>query len=146
MAPQSTFLTLHLPLASLSESGTQSQQVQFLDNTPVDETAGRYWARLMRMAYREATAHGSSLASPLIRAHLVRSLVDAALTVFPNSTMTSQYIRGSGQVGPMTLQRAVEHMHAHAARPLTITQIAEVAGISARACRTPSSATTAAPP
>lgn len=136
--PHSTFATLHLPLASIAEAAgavieSPGRHVRFLDNTPVDESCGRYWAQLMRMTYREATAPESGLGSPLIRAHLVRTLTTAALTVFPNSIMTSQYLRDSGQVGPTTLRRAVAHMYAHCAQPLTLTQIAAAAGVSARA-------------
>ncbi|MBT0772892.1 AraC family transcriptional regulator [Kineosporia sp. J2-2] len=132
-SPHSTFATLHLPLAGIADAAGAPAQVRFLDNVPVDATAGRYWAQLMRTAYREAIASGSSLASPLIRAHLVRTLTTAALTVFPNTVMTGGHPHREGAVGPATLRRAVAHMHAHSDQPLTLTQIAEAAGISARA-------------
>jgi AraC-like DNA-binding protein len=136
-APDSTFATLHLPLPSIAEaasarSDAPGADVRFLDNTPVDEAAGRYWAQLMRMAYHEATATASSLESPLVRSHLVRMLADAALTVFPNSVVTAYYQRSGSPVGPRTLQQAVAYMHARAAQPLTIAEIAQVAGVSPR--------------
>ena len=136
--PNSTFATVHLPLSSIAEAaGVRSDAsgpgVRFLDNRPVDEAAERYWVQLMRMAYREASASSSALESPLVRDHLIRMLADAALTVFPNSIMTAHYHRGSGQVGPKTLQQAVAYMHAGAARPLSLPQIARVAGVSPRA-------------
>ncbi|GLY29565.1 hypothetical protein Kisp02_29300 [Kineosporia sp. NBRC 101731] len=135
--PSSTFATLHLPLTSIAETAGEMIEapgtVQFLDNTSIDEASGRYWSDLMRMTYRQAIAPRSCLANPLIRAHLVRTITTAALRVFPNSTMTSHYVRAGDQVGPSTLRRAVTFMHAHSDQPLTITQIAEAAGVSARA-------------
>lgn len=136
--PHSTFATLHLSLVGIAEAaGARSDVagagVRFLDNTPIDEPCERYWAQLMRMAYREATVKDSSLATPLIRAHLVSTLATAALSVFPNSIMTLAYERDGGQVGPTTLRRAVAHMYAHSSQPLTLAQIAAAAGISARA-------------
>jgi AraC-like DNA-binding protein len=128
--PNSTFATLHLPLTSIAEAA--GAEVRFLDNTPVDQAAERYWTQLMRMAYREATATTSSLESPLVRAHLVRMLADAALSVFPNSIMTAHYHDSGRQVGPKTLQQAVAYMHALAAHPLSLPQIAKVAGVSPR--------------
>ncbi len=135
--PNSTFATLHLPLTSIAEAaGARAEasgaDVRFLDNVPVDQAAERYWTQLMRMAYREATASASSLESPLVRTHLMQMLADAALTVFPNSIMTAHYQPGSGQIGPKTLQQAVAYMHSFAARPLSIPQIARVAGVSPR--------------
>ncbi|GAB3257216.1 AraC family transcriptional regulator [Kineosporia babensis] len=136
--PHSTFTTVHLPLASIAQAAEEradgpGAEVRFLDNTPVDAACGRYWADLMRMTYREAIAAQSGLASPILRAHLIRTLTTAALNVFPNSTLTSQYLRDSGQVGPATLRRAVAYMYTHSAQPLTLGQIALAAGISARA-------------
>ncbi|MDP9831047.1 AraC family transcriptional regulator [Kineosporia succinea] len=136
--PNSTFTTLHLPLASIAEAAaaltdSAGTGVRFLDNVPVDDASSRYWAQLMRMTWAEASAARSGLASPLVRAHLVRTLTTAALSVFPNSIMTSHYQPGGGHAGPATLRRAVAHMQAHAAEPLTLAQIAGAAGISARA-------------
>ncbi len=53
--------------------------------------------------------------------------------MFPNTIMTSQYLSDGGHVGPATLRRAVAHMYAYSAQPLTLGQIAQAAGVSSRA-------------
>ncbi|GAB3248024.1 helix-turn-helix transcriptional regulator [Kineosporia babensis] len=107
--------------------------VHFLDSEPLDEISARYWADLMRLTHRQATAPVSVLNRPLIRAQMTRTLATAALLVFPNTTMTLDYLPGPGQVGQVTLRRAVNYLHAHAAQPITVTDIASAAGIGVRA-------------
>jgi AraC-like DNA-binding protein len=120
----SAFATVHLAL---------NQGTRFVGNRPVDPAAARYWVSLTRTLYREMTSPDSALENPLIRAHLVRTVTDAALTVFPTTTTTAAYQPGPGHTGPASVRRAVEHMHAHAALPLTLAQIAQAAGTSPRA-------------
>ena len=134
----STFGSVDLPLSRIAEAaaevtGAETTAVRFLDNVPVDPRLERYWAHLSRAAYREAVGPDSLLASPLVRAHWIRTLASAALQVFPNTTMRIDYLPEAGHVGPMTLRRAVAHIHAHAAEPLTLAEIAAAAGIGPRA-------------
>ena len=129
---------LALSLPSLGEAAAESTgdaltTVRFLDESPTDDAAGRYWAQLVQTTYRQALAADSVLNRPLIRAHVTRTLAKAALLTFPNSTMTADYVPGTGYVGPTTLRRAVTHLHAHAGRPLTLTDLAKAAGITPRA-------------
>ncbi|WP_167582868.1 AraC family transcriptional regulator [Kineococcus rubinsiae] len=140
--PESAFVLQQLPLATIDEAAAESGRVgatdtaaavRFLDTAPVDAAAQQYWAGLIRFAYQQAVAPESPLNSPLVRAQLVRSLAQAALVTFPNTTMTTDYLPGAGNVGPATLRRALAHLHAHAAEPLTVADLAAAAGIGIRA-------------
>ena len=145
--PDSDFLMLQLPLSVIAEAAAESSgdgaaggdatrgsaAVRFLDTSPVDAAAERYWAALGRFAHQQATATDSPLNNPLLRAQLIRALAGAALVTFPNTTMTTDYVPGAGDVGPTTLRRALAHLHAHAAEPLTVGDLAGAAGIGVRA-------------
>ncbi|NIZ89654.1 AraC family transcriptional regulator [Kineococcus rubinsiae] len=141
--PESAFVLQQLPLTTIDEAAAESGRagatdttaaaVRFLDTAPVDAAGQQYWAGLVRFAYQQATAPDSPLNSPLVRAQLVRTLAQAALVTFPNTTMTTDYLAGPGDVGPATLRRALAHLHAHAAEPLTVGDLAGAAGIGVRA-------------
>lgn len=136
----STFSLLQLPLAVIAEvaaedtgAETPGAGVRFLSTDAVHRAAERYWGDLTRFAHQQAVAPDSSLNSPLVRAQLVRSIAGAALTVFPNTTMTVEHLPGPGHVGPATVRRALAHLHAHAAEPLTVADLAAAAGVGVRA-------------
>ena len=140
----STFTLLQLPMPVIAEVAAEATgadtsgagggaAVRFLSDAGVHAAAEQYWAGLMRFAYQQAVAPDSALNSPLVRAQLVRSLAGAALTVFPNTTMTVEHLPGPGRVGPTTVRRALAHLHAHAAEPLTVADLAAAAGIGVRA-------------
>ena len=145
--PDSSFVLQQLPLSVIADAAAESGRagttssdaastgatVRFLGTAPVDAAAERYWSGLVRFAYQQATATGSALNNPLIRAQLVRTLAGGALATFPNTTMTTDYLPGPGQVGPATVRRALAHLHAHAAQPLTVADLAVAAGIGVRA-------------
>ncbi|WP_211298612.1 helix-turn-helix transcriptional regulator [Kineococcus rhizosphaerae] len=57
----------------------------------------------------------------------------SALTTFANSTQSGGYLPGPGSVAPATVRRAVAHVDAHAAEPITLHDIAAAAGVGARA-------------
>lgn len=126
-----TFSVLQLPLSMLTEGADETTDtggtgVRFLSAVPVDEPAQCYWAGLTGLAHQQAFAAPSPLGSSLIRAHLIETLIGAALRVFPNTTMTTDYLPGPGRVGPATVRRALAHLHAHAGTPVSVGQLAGV--------------------
>ncbi|NIZ91839.1 AraC family transcriptional regulator [Kineococcus rubinsiae] len=140
----SAFVLQQLPLVAVDEAAAETGRadgegdgraaaVRFLDTGPVDAAAERYWTSLVRFAYQQAAAPDSPLTSPLVRTQLTRTLAQTALVTFPNTTMTTDYLAGPGEVGPATLRRALAHLHAHAAEPLTVADLARAAGIGVRA-------------
>ncbi|MFG1992418.1 AraC family transcriptional regulator [Actinoplanes sp. NPDC048988] len=129
---------LTLPMSVIDEaagarSPSDATAVRFLGTVPVDAAAGHYWSQLMRLVNHQTSTVASPLDSVLVRDHLVGSLARAALITFPNTVMTTAYVAPPAGIGPASLHRAVDYMHAHAAEPITVAQVADVAGISIRA-------------
>lgn len=76
---------------------------------------------------------GITQISPLLAQSMTRLAAAVLLATFPNTTMTASYLRGPGQVTPAAVRRAAEFIEACAGQPITVTEIAAAAGISARA-------------
>ncbi|MVU76840.1 helix-turn-helix domain-containing protein [Nocardia sp. ET3-3] len=64
---------------------------------------------------------------------LKRLTATALLTTFPNSTMTTDYTPGPGDMAPAVVRRAAQFIDAHAAEPLTLARMAAAARVSPRA-------------
>ncbi|MEK8109757.1 helix-turn-helix domain-containing protein [Micromonospora sp. M12] len=60
-------------------------------------------------------------------------MATTAVAVFPNTTMTINYLPGQAGVGRAIVRRAAEFIEAHAAVPLTVGRIAEACEVSQRA-------------
>ncbi len=92
-----------------------------------------YWRDLSAMTARHLHAPDSVMTHPLLEAHLRAAIAAAALTVFPNTTMTRDHQAGPGPVAPATLRRAVAFIEANASLPLTVADIARAARVTPRA-------------
>jgi AraC-like DNA-binding protein len=119
--------------AARARAGIEAERVQFHGLAPLSPDAASRWRDLSTYVHQMMRAPGSLLDSALVRAELTGVIAATALTVFPNTTITSAYMPGEGWVGPTSLRRAVAHLHAYADRPLTLTGLAAVAGTSPRA-------------
>jgi transcriptional regulator GlxA family with amidase domain len=93
----------------------------------------RYWRSTVGMVNRELAAPDSALAHSLVQSTTLAMLAAAALSCFPNTAMTAFRQPGPGRVAPAALRRAVAYIDAHADQPITVTEIAAAAGVSARA-------------
>ncbi|MBM9617599.1 helix-turn-helix transcriptional regulator [Streptomyces zhihengii] len=72
--------------------------------------------------------------APLVADTVARLVAVTALDVFPsNFTRPGPGSRDPGRVGPAGVRRAVEHIREHAGRPLSLADIAHVAGVTGRA-------------
>ena len=75
--------------------------------------------------------------SPVERFELATSDVAEAhaalLAVFPNTASSASHLREPGPVAPSAQRRAVAFVEAHADEPVTLTQMAEAAGVTGRA-------------
>ena len=91
------------------------------------------WRELNDHVQRELSAPESSLAEPLVEAAYADLIAAVALTVFPNNAVTAERGRDPGWSAPATVRRAVEFMDANAGRAITLTDVAQAAGVSARA-------------
>jgi AraC-like DNA-binding protein len=91
---------------------------------------GRSWLSLAQLVLAEMSRPGL-LDGALIQRQYVRTLVAGLLTAQPHNY--SDALRdGHAPLRPRTLRRAQEHVHAHFAAPLGVTDIALAAGSSVR--------------
>lgn len=135
-------INVHLPRALLEETATAAglapHDLRFLDARPASAAMARYWRRTVDHVLRSVLGDPVTAASPLLVASARRSLAEAALAVFPNTTMTSDLTR-TGPPGPTTaavpasLRRALAHAEQHADRDITTTELAAAAGTGVRA-------------
>lgn len=129
---------LDLPVAVVADQaatqiGIDAADLRFEAMTPVSPTIGRYWRATVGLVNRELSAPDSALTNPLVRASTLTMLAAAALSTFPNTAMTASGQPGPGQVAPAALRRAIAYIEAHTDQPITVTDIAGAAGVSARA-------------
>lgn len=113
--------------------GTPAGRVRFQSAQPVSYAMGRYWRDLVGVVHRELMDPESPMGNPLVAEQATAGIAAAALTTFPNTAMTVDYVREPGPLTPMALRRATDYINANADRPLTLTDIAEAAGVTARA-------------
>jgi AraC-like DNA-binding protein len=128
---------LDLPLAAVAEVaatnvGITPDALCFESMTPVSAAAARFWRATVAMVNRELVAPDSALANPLVQSSTFTMLAAAALGTFPNTTM-SAHTPSPRQAGPAGLRRAIAFIDENADRPLTVADVASVAGTSGRA-------------
>ncbi|MBU2664894.1 helix-turn-helix transcriptional regulator [Actinoplanes bogorensis] len=131
-------ITISVPTAVIervaeAHLGAVGPSLRFDGMAPVSAAAGRQWLTLAGYVRQMFTTPGPGLDSPLILERLIDMIAAAALTIFPNTTMTGVYQAGPGRVAPAALRRAVAYIDANAHRPISLTDIADAAGITGRA-------------
>lgn len=99
----------------------------FDGHTPPDEDAAAQWKSCIAQAVRVFRAVG---AESLVWHETRRDVVRALLQLYP--LRTGQLPTISGGRAAAKLATAVEYLHAHAREPLTVREIADIAGISVR--------------
>jgi AraC-like DNA-binding protein len=114
-------------------TGLPAADLRFESIAPVSASARALWSQTVAFICRQLIGSGITEISPLLAQELTRFAAAALLEAFPNTTMTACYIRGPGQVTPAAVRRAAAFIDAHAGQPITITEVAATAGISARA-------------
>lgn len=133
-----TVALMRIPMAAVEQAaqahtGIDPADLQFHRLTPVSPAMTRQWRALTGFVYRMLSVDGAVLDSPLIRAHLTDMIAVTALTVFPNSTMTTEHAPGARRMAPAALRRAVAYLDDHAEQPVTLAGVAEAAGVTPRA-------------
>ena len=116
-----------------AQLGVDTAVPHFEGVMPVSASMARQWRSLTGFVHRELEADNSVLANPLIETQLTELVAATALAVFPNTMMTATSLAGSGRVGAATIRRATAFIEANAARPITVTDIAQATGVSVRA-------------
>ncbi|MGQ4599754.1 helix-turn-helix domain-containing protein [Nocardia sp. R6R-6] len=129
---------LRLPMdrvtaAAEGQGGAPVGGLRFHSASPVSNTMGQYWQRLVSVVHRALMDPESSMRNPLVAEQTAAGIAAAALITFPNTAMTVDYLRDPGPITPSALRGAIEYINANADQPLTLTDIAEASGVTARA-------------
>jgi AraC-like DNA-binding protein len=125
----------HAVAGALAEeaTGLPSAHLRFESMAPVSAAAGARWARTVRLVRDQLLDSGITEISPLVLQELTRLTAAGMLEAFPSTMMTLPYLPGPGWVPPATVRRTVGFIDTYADRPVTLDQIAAVAGVSGRA-------------
>ncbi|MBQ1020932.1 AraC family transcriptional regulator [Micromonospora sp. D93] len=115
-----------------ARTGLPAANFRFTTLAPLSPAMALLWQSVTTFARRQL-AINAVVASPLARAGLVDLVASTAVAVFPNTTMTINYLPGQSGVGRAIVRRAAEFIEAHAAVPLTVGRIAEACEVSQRA-------------
>ena len=100
---------------------------------PVSGAARALWSQTVGFVCRQLIGSGITEVSPLVAQEMARLAAAALLETFPNTTMTAAHNESPGQVAPAAVRRAAAFMDSHARQPVTVTDVAAVAGTTARA-------------
>ena len=119
--------------AAAERWGAAASAFRFQSMTPVSAEMNEYWRDTIDYLHRAFEEPQPAVASPLLRAAIVEFTAKALLAVFPNTAGSASQLREPGRVAPATLRRAVAFIEAHADEPVTLTQMAGVAGVTGRA-------------
>ena len=114
-------------------TGLPAADLRFESVAPVSASARALWSRTVAFICGQLVGSGISEISPLLVQEMTRLAAAALLETFPNTAMTAAYITGPGRVPPATVRRAAAFIDAHADQPITVTEIAAAAGVTARA-------------
>ncbi|WP_255607861.1 helix-turn-helix transcriptional regulator [Micromonospora sp. PLK6-60] len=133
-----TAFVVRLPLAPISavattRTGLPAEEFHFTALAPVSPALAAHWQSVGAFLRRQVEDNAEAVANPLVRAGLLDLVAATALAVFPNTSMTAQYLPGPGRVLPPVVRRAAAYIEAHAVHPLTVAQIAAACQIGPRA-------------
>ncbi|MCZ7436964.1 AraC family transcriptional regulator [Micromonospora sp. WMMC241] len=129
--------TVRLPLEQVARFAARRmesppQAFRFLGLAPVSPAMARTWAHLSTFLTRMSVTSADGLDQPLLRASLVDLVATTALAVFPNTTMTADYVPEPRRVAPSVVRRAQAYLEEHAAEPVTVAQVAAACGVGPR--------------
>jgi AraC-like DNA-binding protein len=120
-------------LVAQARTGLPAGQLRFDGMVPVSPAAARQWRQLDRFVHQSLSEPELLAATPLLNPQLIEMVAAMALAVFPNTTMTTTYSPGPSWVPPAAVRRAAAFIEAHPDQPVTLADIAAVAGVTGRA-------------
>jgi len=112
--------------------GVEPTDLRFDGTAPVSAALNRHWLATVAYLARSFAGPDPAVAHPLLLASAVQNIASAVLTVFPNTTMSVDYLAGPGRVPPATVRRAIAYIDGHADQPITLEDIAAAARITVR--------------
>ena len=100
---------------------------------PLSRTAGARWSRAAAFICGQLLDDRDPAMSPILAQEMTRMAAATVLEVFPSTAATMAYTPDPSWAPPATLRRATAFIHANAGRPVSVTEIAESAGVTPRA-------------
>lgn len=116
-----------------TQTGVPAAALRFDDGAPVSAAHRRTFTRTAEFIGGELITSGATDVSPLILQEMTRLAAAVFLETFPNTSMSVGYQPDPGWVAPANVRRATGFIDAYADGPVTLDQIAAVAGVSGRA-------------
>ncbi|MFG1921013.1 AraC family transcriptional regulator [Cryptosporangium sp. NPDC048952] len=116
--------------------GIDPADFRFESMTPISEAMNQHWRATTSYIAGVFDGPDPLEIHPLLLSAVQEAAVTAVLATFPNTTMTMDYVPGSGWAAPVVVRRAAEFIEAHAAEAITLEDIAAAAGIGTRALHT----------
>jgi AraC-like DNA-binding protein len=134
----SAFAMLRVPRQVVGElaeqhAGVPATGLRFESMAPVSGAARALWSQTVGFLCRQLIGSGITEISALVAQEMARLAAAALLETFPNTTMTAARDPSPGQVAPAAVRRAAAFMDSHAGQPVTVADVAAVAGTTARA-------------
>lgn len=114
-------------------AGLPAGGLRFEAMTPVSAAAACLFARTAQFVCGQLVTSGAAEIEPLIVPELTRLAAAAFLATFPSTAMTASYQPEPGWVTPAAVHRAAAFIDANAHQPVTMSEIAAAAGVTARA-------------
>jgi AraC-like DNA-binding protein len=122
-------VSLFYAVADIERTG--SALLQFVSLHPVSAAGRTRW--LNASGYAGSLLASSETASPLLIGSAARLLAATVLDVFPNTGITTPAARDRTDASPATVRRATAFIEEHAARDITLAEVAVAANATIRA-------------
>jgi AraC-like DNA-binding protein len=132
------FEVLQIPWSAAAElaaehTGLPAASLRFESMSPVSGQAAAQWAQTVTFCSQQLLDTDATEISPILVQGLTRMTAAVLLGAFPNTITTTAYLPGPGWVPSSAARQAAEFIETHASQPLTLSQIATAAGVTARA-------------
>jgi len=132
------FEVVQIPWSSAAEvaaehTGLPAASLRFESMSPVSGQAAAQWSQTVTFCSQQLLNTEAAEISPILVQEMTRMTAAVLLEVFPNTIMTSAYLPGPGWVPSSAARQAADFIETHAGQPLTLSQIALAAGVTARA-------------
>ncbi|TKJ19643.1 AraC family transcriptional regulator [Blastococcus sp. CCUG 61487] len=117
---------------AVETTGLEDAGLRFTGFRPMSPELGRRWSDTVRRVVDVLVGGPPGGAAPLVATAMTQRLARAVLETFPSTTLASHRRLPPDHATPAVARRAIEHIEANAHRGMTLTEIADSAGISAR--------------
>ena len=121
-------------LTALAEeyTGLPPGSMRIESMAPASRAARVRWSQTSAFICYQLLDSPSAGISPIVAKEMVRLAAATVLDVFPSTAMTAAHTPGPSRVPPATARRAAAFLKAHAEQPVTVAEVAEVAGVTPR--------------